>query len=62
MFQQYALIGMVKKDEKAGVFHLIPAHQIKRAEVEVPKLTLADSMDLDSMQAAADNLRQILPG
>jgi hypothetical protein len=59
---QYASVGLLKKLEKENKFVLIAASQIAMVEVELPKVTLATSLDAKIAGNAADNIRKITLG
>lgn len=62
MLQQFAVGGLLRKDEVESTFHFIPCHQIARVVVDLPKLTLASSTDIRTVSKAAANMKQIIPG
>jgi hypothetical protein len=62
MFQQFGSVGIVRKNETEGKFLLTPSSQIARVEVDIPKVSIANSLDVNAMRQAADNLKKILPG
>lgn len=57
---QYAQLGMLKKMEVENRFILVPANQIARVEVDMPKITIASSLDAQAIGQMADNLRKIV--
>ena len=59
---QYASVGLLKKLDKENKFVLIAASQIATVEVELPKVTLATSLDAQIAGNAADNIRKITLG
>jgi hypothetical protein len=59
---QYASVGLLKKLQQENKFVLIAASQIATVEVELPKVTIATSLDVQIAGKTADNIRKITLG